>query len=337
MKEKILEVKNLEVSFKTYAGISHAVRGIDFNLHKGETLAIVGESGCGKTVSSKAIMRLLPESNTIIGENSEVLFHGEDLLKKSENEMVSIRGSKISMIFQDPMTSLNPTMKIGDQIAESILIHRQISKEEAYKEALEMLQLVKIPNAEKRMKQYPFEFSGGMRQRAMIAIALACKPEILIADEPTTALDVTIQAQILDLMNQLKKETGTSILFITHDLGVVAEVCDDVAVMYCGRVVERGDVKTIFANPSHPYTKGLLGSIPRLGDAGKELKSIPGNVPNPKYMPKGCKFAPRCPYASEKCREEEPGFFQIEEGHISRCWLCESGQLKTDHVEKAGD
>ena len=337
MKEKILEVKNLEVSFKTYAGISHAVRGIDFNLHKGETLAIVGESGCGKTVSSKAIMRLLPESNTLINENSEVLFHGEDLLKKSENEMVSIRGSKISMIFQDPMTSLNPTMKIGDQIAESILIHRQISKEEAYKEALEMLQLVKIPNAEKRMKQYPFEFSGGMRQRAMIAIALACKPEILIADEPTTALDVTIQAQILDLMNQLKKETGTSILFITHDLGVVAEVCDDVAVMYCGRVVERGDVKTIFANPSHPYTKGLLGSIPRLGDAGKELKSIPGNVPNPKYMPKGCKFEPRCPYASEKCREEEPGFFQIEEGHISRCWLCESGQLKTDHVEKAGD
>ena len=167
--------------------------------------------------------------------------------------------------------------------------------------------------------------------------ALVCKPEILIADEPTTALDVTIQAQILDLMNQLKKETGTSILFITHDLGVVAEVCDDVAVMYCGRVVERGDVKTIFANPSHPYTKGLLGSIPRLGDAGKELKSIPGNVPNPKYMPKGCKFEPRCPYASEKCREEEPGFFQIEEGHISRCWLCESGQLKTDHVEKAGD
>ena len=171
----------------------------------------------------------------------------------------------------------------------------------------------------------------------MIAMALVCKPEILIADEPTTALDVTIQAQILDLMNQLKKETGTSILFITHDLGVVAEVCDDVAVMYCGRVVERGDVKTIFANPSHPYTKGLLGSIPRLGDAGKELKSIPGNVPNPKYMPKGCKFEPRCPYASKKCREEEPGFFQIEEGHISRCWLCESGQLKTDHVEKAGD
>ena len=200
-----------------------------------------------------------------------------------------------------------------------------------------MLRKTGVPRVEHMMNEYPFQLSGGQRQRVMIAMALVCKPEILIADEPTTALDVTIQAQILDLMNQLKKETGTSILFITHDLGVVAEVCDDVAVMYCGRVVERGDVKTIFANPSHPYTKGLLGSIPRLGDAGKELKSIPGNVPNPKYMPKGCKFAPRCPYASEKCREAEPEFFQIGEGHISRCWLCESGQLKTDHVEKAGD
>ena len=200
-----------------------------------------------------------------------------------------------------------------------------------------MLRKAGVPPVEHMMKEYPFQLSGGQRQRVMIAMALVCKPEILIADEPTTALDVTIQAQILDLMNQLKKETGTSILFITHDLGVVAEVCDDVAVMYCGRVVERGDVKSIFANPSHPYTKGLLGSIPRLGDAGKELNSIPGNVPNPKYMPKGCKFAPRCPYASEKCREAEPGFFQIGEGHISRCWLCESGQLKTDHVEKAGD
>ena len=236
MKEKILEVKNLEVSFKTYAGISHAVRGIDFDLHKGETLAIVGESGCGKTVSSKAIMRLLPESNTLINENSEVLFHGEDLLKKSENEMVSIRGSKISMIFQDPMTSLNPTMKIGDQIAESILIHRQISKEEAYKEALEMLQLVKIPNAEKRMKQYPFEFSGGMRQRAMIAIALACKPEILIADEPTTALDVTIQAQIMELIGELQKELDMAMILVTHDLGVVASVADKIQVMYAGKL-----------------------------------------------------------------------------------------------------
>lgn len=235
------------------------------------------------------------------------------------------------------MTSLNPVMKIGDQVAECVLQHEKISKKEALKKAEDMLRKTGVPRVEHMMKEYPFQLSGGQRQRVMIAMALVCKPEILIADEPTTALDVTIQAQILDLMNQLKKETGTSILFITHDLGVVAEVCDDVAVMYCGRVVERGDVKTIFANPSHPYTKGLLGSIPRLGDAGKELKSIPGNVPNPKYMPKGCKFEPRCPYASEKCRKEEPGFFQIEEGHISRCWLCESGQLKTDHVEKAGD
>ena len=241
--------------------------------------------------------------------------------------------------------SINPTnipQEIKDKVAHALcdifeLDYEKISKKEALKKAEDMLRKTGVPRVEHMMKEYPFQLSGGQRQRVMIAMALVCKPEILIADEPTTALDVTIQAQILDLMNQLKKETGTSILFITHDLGVVAEVCDDVAVMYCGRVVERGDVKTIFANPSHPYTKGLLGSIPRLGDAGKELKSIPGNVPNPKYMPKGCKFEPRCPYASEKCREEEPGFFQIEEGHISRCWLCESGQLKTDHVEKAGD
>ena len=336
MSDILLDVKDLVIHYETDDGLVQALNGVSLQIHTGKTLGLVGETGAGKTTLAKGIMQLVPNPPGKI-KGGEVFYDGEDLLKKSVQEMREVRGKQISMIFQDPMTSLNPTMKIGDQIAESILIHRQISKEEAYKEALEMLQLVKIPNAEKRMKQYPFEFSGGMRQRAMIAIALACKPEILIADEPTTALDVTIQAQILDLMNQLKKETGTSILFITHDLGVVAEVCDDVAVMYCGRVVERGDVKTIFANPSHPYTKGLLGSIPRLGDAGKELKSIPGNVPNPKYMPKGCKFEPRCPYASEKCREEEPGFFQIEEGHISRCWLCESGQLKTDHVEKAGD
>ena len=269
--------------------------------------------------------------------DGEILLDGDDIVKLTKEQQRKLRGSKISMIFQEPMTSLNPVMKIGDQVAECVLQHEKISKKEALKKAEDMLRKTGVPRVEHMMKEYPFQLSGGQRQRVMIAMALVCKPEILIADEPTTALDVTIQAQILDLMNQLKKETGTSILFITHDLGVVAEVCDDVAVMYCGRVVERGDVKTIFANPSHPYTKGLLGSIPRLGDAGKELKSIPGNVPNPKYMPKGCKFEPRCPYASEKCREEEPGFFQIEEGHISRCWLCESGQLKTDHVEKAGD
>ena len=322
MKEKILEVKNLEVSFKTYAGISHAVRGIDFNLHKGETLAIVGESGCGKTVSSKAIMRLLPESNTIIGENSEVLFHGEDLLKKSENEMVSIRGSKISMIFQDPMTSLNPTMKIGDQIAESILIQRQISKEEAYKEALEMLQLVKIPNAEKRMKQYPFEFSGGMRQRAMIAIALACKPEILIADEPTTALDVTIQAQIMELIGELQKELDMAMILVTHDLGVVASVADKIQVMYAGKIVERGDVREIFYQSTHPYTRALLDSVPKIHSTNKEtLYSLKGTPPDLINPPVGCSFAPRCEYGMNICRKKYPELTKFSDTQECNCWL----------------
>ena len=332
----ILEVKDLCVEFRTAEGTVQAVDHLSYVLHKGEKLGIVGESGSGKSVSSLGMMQLIPNPPGQI-TGGEILYLGRDLVKTSERDMQKIRGNEISMIFQEPMTSLNPVMKIGDQVAECVLQHEKISKKEALKKAEDMLRKTGVPRVEHMMKEYPFQLSGGQRQRVMIAMALVCKPEILIADEPTTALDVTIQAQILDLMNQLKKETGTSILFITHDLGVVAEVCDDVAVMYCGRVVERGDVKTIFANPSHPYTKGLLGSIPRLGDAGKELKSIPGNVPNPKYMPKGCKFEPRCPYASEKCREEEPGFFQIEEGHISRCWLCESGQLKTDHVEKAGD
>ena len=322
MKEKILEVKNLEVSFKTYAGISHAVRGIDFNLHKGETLAIVGESGCGKTVSSKAIMRLLPESNTLINENSEVLFHGEDLLKKSENEMVSIRGSKISMIFQDPMTSLNPTMKIGDQIAESILIHRQISKEEAYKEALEMLQLVKIPNAEKRMKQYPFEFSGGMRQRAMIAIALACKPEILIADEPTTALDVTIQAQIMELIGELQKELDMAMILVTHDLGVVASVADKIQVMYAGQVIERGTVREIFHNAKHPYTWALLSSVPRLDTENKkELYALQGTPPDLINELNHCPFAARCEYCMGICKEAMPEETLVDGTHKVSCWL----------------
>ena len=302
MKEKILEVKNLEVSFKTYAGISHAVRGIDFNLHKGETLAIVGESGCGKTVSSKAIMRLLPESNTIIGENSEVLFHGEDLLKKSENEMVSIRGSKISMIFQDPMTSLNPTMKIGDQIAESILI--------------------KIPNAEKRMKQYPFEFSGGMRQRAMIAIALACKPEILIADEPTTALDVTIQAQIMELIGELQKELDMAMILVTHDLGVVASVADKIQVMYAGKIVERGDVREIFYQSTHPYTRALLDSVPKIHSTNKEtLYSLKGTPPDLINPPVGCSFAPRCEYGMNICRKKYPELTKFSDTQECNCWL----------------
>ena len=336
MKEKILEVKNLEVSFKTYAGISHAVRGIDFNLHKGETLAIVGESGCGKTVSSKAIMRLLPESNTIIGENSEVLFHGEDLLKKSENEMVSIRGSKISMIFQDPMTSLNPTMKIGDQIAESILIHRQISKEEAYKEALEMLQLVKIPNAEKRMKQYPFEFSGGMRQRAMIAMALSCEPELLIADEPTTALDVTIQAQILELLKQLRDEEKMSVVLITHDLGVVASLSNRISVMYGGLIMEEGLTDEIFYAPKHPYTRALLHAIPQPTTGVKErLEAIPGMAPSLTNPPAGCPFAERCKYACEKCESEMPAYRQYTRTQRAMCVFTEEELNAMDKEGKA--
>ena len=331
----LLEIHDLHTFFKTKKGIVKAVNGVSYSVEPGKTLGVVGESGSGKSVSAMSILKLLDGNGYI--DSGEIIFDGKNLADVSVKDMCKIRGNEISVIFQEPMTSLNPIFTVERQLSEPFIIHQGMNKKEAAEKVVEMLKDVRIPNPEAVAKQYPHQLSGGMRQRVMIAMALVCKPEILIADEPTTALDVTIQAQILDLMNQLKKETGTSILFITHDLGVVAEVCDDVAVMYCGRVVERGDVKTIFANPSHPYTKGLLGSIPRLGDAGKELKSIPGNVPNPKYMPKGCKFEPRCPYASEKCREEEPGFFQIEEGHISRCWLCESGQLKTDHVEKAGD
>ena len=285
--DNVLEIKNLHTYFYTDGGVIKAVDGVDVKLRRGATLGIVGESGSGKSVTSLSVMGLLAGTKGKIADG-EILLDGDDIVKLTKEQQRKLRGSKISMIFQEPMTSLNPVMKIGDQVAECVLQHEKISKKEALKKAEDMLRKTGVPRVEHMMKEYPFQLSGGQRQRVMIAMALVCKPEILIADEPTTALDVTIQAQILDLMNQLKKETGTSILFITHDLGVVAEVCDDVAVMYCGRVVERGDVKTIFANPSHPYTKGLLGSIPRLGDAGKELKSIPGNVPNPKYMPKGC-------------------------------------------------
>ena len=333
--DNVLEIKNLHTYFFTDDGVVKAVDGVDVELRRGTTLGIVGESGSGKSVTSLSVMGLLTGTKGKIVEG-EILLDGKDLVGLSKEEKRKMRGSKISMIFQEPMTSLNPVMKIGDQIVECILQHEKISKKEAYKKAEAMLRMTGVPRVEYMMKEFPFQLSGGQRQRVMIAMALVCKPEILIADEPTTALDVTIQAQILDLMNQLQKETGTSILFITHDLGVVAEVCDDVAVMYCGRVVEKGDVNAVFAKPSHPYTQGLLGSIPRLGDAGKELKSIPGNVPNPKYMPKGCKFAPRCPYATEKCQEEEPGFFEVGDGHISKCWLCENGEAAGTDTKEGG-
>lgn len=318
----ILEIKNLHTYFYTDSGVIKSVDGVDIELREGTTLGIVGESGSGKSVTALSVMGLLMGTTGKVAEG-EILFEGRDLTKLDDEERRKMRGEKISMIFQEPMISLNPVMKIGDQITECILMHNNISKQEAWDKAVEMLKLTGVPRVERMMKEYPFQLSGGQRQRVMIAMALVCKPKILIADEPTTALDVTIQAQILDLMENLKQKTGTSILFITHDLGVVAEVCDDVVVMYSGRVVEKGDVRSIFASPSHPYTKGLLASIPKLGECAEELESIPGNVPNPKYMPQGCKFAPRCSCAFDKCREEEPGFYDVGEGHMSRCWLCE--------------
>ena len=318
----ILEIKNLHTYFYTDSGVIKSVDGVDIELREGTTLGIVGESGSGKSVTALSVMGLLMGTTGKVAEG-EILFEGRDLTKLDDEERRKMRGEKISMIFQEPMTSLNPVMKIGDQITECILMHNNISKQEAWDKAVEMLKLTGVPRVERMMKEYPFQLSGGQRQRVMIAMGLVCKPKILIADEPTTALDVTIQAQILDLMENLKQKTGTSILFITHDLGVVAEVCDDVVVMYSGRVVEKGDVRSIFASPSHPYTKGLLASIPKLGECAEELESIPGNVPNPKYMPQGCKFAPRCSCAFDKCREEEPGFYDVGEGHMSRCWLCE--------------
>lgn len=321
-KRNILEIKNLHTYFYTDGGVIKSVDGVDIELKEGSTLGIVGESGSGKSVTALSVMSLLMGTRGKVAEG-EILLDGKDVVRISEEEKRKLRGGKISMIFQEPMTSLNPVMKIGKQLTECVLQHENISKEEAYKKAEDMLRLTGVPRVERMMKEYPFQLSGGQRQRVMIAMALVCKPEVLIADEPTTALDVTIQAQILDLMNSLKKETGTSILFITHDLGVVAETCDEVVVMYCGRVVEKGDVKSIFADPSHPYTRGLLASIPKLGVQVEELESIPGNVPNPKYMPEGCKFAPRCAYAFDKCQKEEPGFFQIDGGHVSRCWLCD--------------
>lgn len=319
----ILEIKNMHTYFFTDNGTVKSVDGVDIELKKGATLGIVGESGSGKSVTALSLMGLLMGTTGKVVEG-EILFEGKDILKCSDEERREMRGRDITMIFQEPMTSLNPVMKIGDQIMENILLHQKVSKEEAKKMTIDILKKTGLPRVEKMVDEYPFQLSGGQRQRVMIAMALVCNPKILIADEPTTALDVTIQAQILDLMNRLKDEIGTSILFITHDLGVVAEVCDDVVVMYCGRVVEKANVYDLFANPSHPYTEGLLASIPKMGVEVDELDSIPGNVPNPKYMPKGCKFAPRCKYATDRCREEEPGFFDLGNGHQSKCWRCEN-------------
>ncbi|MFL0247913.1 ABC transporter ATP-binding protein [Candidatus Clostridium stratigraminis] len=320
--DKILEVKNLRVSYHTYAGEVQSVRGIDFFLNKGETLAIVGESGCGKSVTSKSLMRLIQTPPGEIKEGSEILFNGQDILKMDENALRELRGSDISMIFQDPMTSLNPTMTVGDQIAESLIIHRGLSKAEAFEEAVKMLKLVNIPNADKRAKQYPHEFSGGMRQRAMIAIALACNPKILIADEPTTALDVTIQAQIMDLIKDLQDKLGSAVILITHDLGVVADFADKIQVMYSGLIIERGTVNELFYNPQHPYTWALLRAVPRLSTEHKDtLYAIKGTPPDLLNPPVGCPFAARCDHAMAICKEAMPETTVLSPTHSVNCWL----------------
>ena len=302
----LLEVKNLHTYFKTRKGIVKAVNDVSYSLDSGKTIGIVGESGSGKSVSAMSILQLL-DGNGYIAEG-EVIFEGKDLTKLAQQEMYSIRGNKISVIFQEPMTSLNPVFTIKRQLSEPFIIHQKMSKKEAEKKAVEMLYAVQIPNPETVLLQYPHQLSGGMRQRVMIAMALACKPKILIADEPTTALDVTIQAQILHLMNELQRENGTAIIFITHDLGVINEMADDVVVMYCGQVVEQASARTIFSQDcpaSHPYTEGLMHSIPRMDNVGTKLKPIPGVVPHPLALPKGCKFAPRCKYATQRCLEED--------------------------------
>lgn len=314
----ILEVKNLSIDFKTYAGDVHAIRDVSFDLKKGETLAIVGESGSGKSVTVRSIMGLLASNAQI--KAGTIQYHGEDLLKKSEKEMDQIRGNDISMIFQDPMTSLDPTMPIGKQVAEPLLIHKTMNKEDAMKRALTVLELVGIPNAKERMKDYPHQFSGGQRQRIVIAIAIVDYPQVLIADEPTTALDVTVQAQIIDLMKELQRKIETSIIFITHDLGVVAGIADRVAVMYAGKIIEYGLVDEIFYEPKHPYTWGLLNSMPTLDTAGK-LEAIPGTPPDLLDPPKGDAFAPRNPYALQIDVEAMPPFFQVSKTHFAATWL----------------
>lgn len=319
--KRLLEVKDLYVSFDTYAGEIQAVRGVDFHIDKGETIAIVGESGCGKSVTAQAVMKLTPTPPGRI-KGGSVIFNNRELMKLNNKQMEAVRGSEISMIFQDPMTSLNPTMKIGKQIMEGLIKHQKMSRKDAKDRATEMLRLVGIPTPEKRVEQYPHEFSGGMRQRAMIAIALACNPKLLIADEPTTALDVTIQAQILDLMRELQNKLETAIIMITHDLGVVANMAQRVIVMYAGKVIEAGSTDDIYFNPQHPYTWGLLQAVPRLDAKTKEqLVPIVGQPPDLFKPPLGCPFAPRCEYAMPVCKEHYPNKTQRTDKHHVHCWL----------------
>lgn len=330
----ILEIKDLYVSFDTYAGEVQAVRGVSYSVEDGEVLAVVGESGCGKSVTAQTIMKLNPMPPARIKYGS-ITLDGIDIIGASDKEMQKIRGKKVSMIFQDPMTCLNPTMPVGRQIIEALKLHKKMRSAEAKAEAIRMLQLVQVPNAEVRAKQYPHEFSGGMRQRAMIAMALSCNPKLLIADEPTTALDVTIQAQIMDLLSTIKKEIGTAIILITHDLGVVASLADRVAVMYAGKIVETGTAKDIFYAPKHPYTRALLKSLPQLNtDKDEQLVSIPGTPPDLLLPPEGCAFASRCRSCMQMCKQQQPPIFQQNGCHEASCWLlhpdCPESARKED-------
>ncbi|MCS6988804.1 MAG: ABC transporter ATP-binding protein [Chloroherpetonaceae bacterium] len=319
---KLLEIKDLKTYFKTDDGVAKAVDGVSYSIDKNETLGLVGESGCGKSVTALSIMRLIPQPPGFFA-GGEILFDGKDLLKLSEAEMRKIRGNRISMIFQEPMTSLNPVYTCGSQIAEAIELHQGLSKKDARDKAIEMLKLVGIPSPEQRFGEYPHQLSGGMRQRVMIAMALSCNPAFLLADEPTTALDVTVQAQILELIQKLQEELGMGVIMITHDLGVIAEVSDNVAVMYASKIVEYGSVHQIFENPLHPYTQGLMKSIPRIGSHAERLNVIEGSVPPSTRFPKGCHFCTRCEFADDKCWNEKPDLAEYETGHVAACWKVE--------------
>ncbi len=317
--EKILELKNLRTYYATQAGVARAVDGVSFSLGRNRTLGIVGESGCGKSVTALSIMRLIPMPPGYFA-GGEILWKRQDILKLSEEGVRRLRGNEIAMIFQEPMSSLNPVFTCGSQVMEQILVHRDIKHSEAKERSIELLHLVGIPNPAERFSSYPHELSGGMRQRVMIAMALSCNPELLIADEPTTALDVTVQAQILDLIGKLQRDNGMSVMLITHDFGVIAELCEEVLVMYASRVVEHASVQQIFSNPLHPYTRGLLQSIPRLGSSKERLHVIEGNVPSAVNLPEGCRFAGRCPLADARCCREQPELRLYEPGHEAACW-----------------
>ncbi len=316
--ENILEIKGLEITYEVEEGTVRAVNNIDISLGKGKTLGLVGETGAGKTTTALAVLRLVPDPPGVI-KNGEIFLEGKNIFNYTEKDMELIRGDQVSMIFQDPMTSLNPVLTVGDQIAEVIMIHENLNKKQAYEKAKDMLELVGIPGD--RAGEYPHQFSGGMKQRVVIAIALACNPKVLIADEPTTALDVTIQAQVLELMKNLRDKYGTSMILITHDLGVVAEICDEVSIMYAGKIIEHGNLVDIFDNHKHPYTEGLFNSLPNIEDKGEPLKPIPGLVPDPSNLPSGCAFHPRCPYAKDICKDQVPEKICINDTHTVSCLM----------------